>query len=312
LTVREATRSDYGAIARLMRFTHSLPATEETMVEAEKRRKPSFLKRYVAENDGHILAYSKCERWPVDSLVRFILTVAVEPEFRGRGLGAELYRLSEEAGLKEGAQQLWAQTVENDAVSEGFAERRGFERNFFLQDLSIDLAKFDGTPFRNIVCEAEASGIRFARFSDYEDTEANRRRLYELHATVERDVPVFGEEAFPSFEDWQRRVIGSPWHEPAGQILAVDGDQWIGVGAVGKLGPDIYLNMITGVTREYRGRKIGLALKLLGIEFAKSRGAAEIHTQNHKTNATMLAINSKLGYQPLPGWNFWQRVVKQP
>ncbi len=79
-------------------------------------------------------------------------------------------------------------------------------------------------------------------------------------------------------------------------MIALDGDKWIGLGAVGEFYSGTHVNAITGVLREYRGRKIGLALKLLGIEFAKSRGAKELRTQNHGTNAPMLAINKRLGY----------------
>ncbi len=60
-------------------------------------------------------------------------------------------------------------------------------------------------------------------------------------------------------------------------------------------------NDMTGVRREYRGRGIALALKLLAIRFARSVGAQEITTSNDSLNAPMLAVNRKLGYQPQNG-----------
>ncbi len=59
--------------------------------------------------------------------------------------------------------------------------------------------------------------------------------------------------------------------------------------------------MITGVERAYRGRHIALALKLLGIRYAKARGALTIRTNNDSQNVPMLAVNRKLGYRPEPG-----------
>jgi hypothetical protein len=61
------------------------------------------------------------------------------------------------------------------------------------------------------------------------------------------------------------------------------------------------VNMITGVDRTYRGRKIAKALKLLTIRYAKAYGATAIRTNNDSENGTMLAINRKLGYRPQPG-----------
>ena len=60
-------------------------------------------------------------------------------------------------------------------------------------------------------------------------------------------------------------------------------------------------NAFTGVERAYRGRKLGLALKLLAIQCARSYGATSIMTDNDSQNAPMLAINRKLGYKSEPG-----------
>jgi predicted GNAT superfamily acetyltransferase len=92
------------------------------------------------------------------------------------------------------------------------------------------------------------------------------------------------------------------WFRPDGQILAADGDKYVGLSAVGyfKDSNSAY-NLMTGVMPEYRGRKIALALKLLSIRAAKSWGVDTIRTNNDSQNAPMLAINHKLGYVPQPG-----------
>jgi GNAT superfamily N-acetyltransferase len=61
------------------------------------------------------------------------------------------------------------------------------------------------------------------------------------------------------------------------------------------------LNAFTGVERAYRGRKVGLALKLLAIRYARACGASSMLTSNDSRNAPMLAINNKLGYKREPG-----------
>jgi predicted GNAT superfamily acetyltransferase len=94
----------------------------------------------------------------------------------------------------------------------------------------------------------------------------------------------------------------SSWFRPAGQILAADGDQFVGLSAVGYFEQsNSCYNLMTGVLASHRGRKIAQALKLRSIQFAKAIGAAYIRTNNDSENAAMLAINRKLGYVPKPG-----------
>ena len=86
-------------------------------------------------------------------------------------------------------------------------------------------------------------------------------------------------------------------------------EKYVGLSAVGYFASDNYMyNLFTGVDREYRGRRLAQALKALSIRFAQEYGADYIITHNDSQNGPMLAINRKLGYQPLPGV---YRMVKQ-
>ena len=53
--------------------------------------------------------------------------------------------------------------------------------------------------------------------------------------------------------------------------------------------------------RDYRGRKIAQALKVLAARYARAHGMKKIRTDNDSLNAPMLAVNRKLGYRPLAG-----------
>jgi len=312
LNIRDATPEDYPALARLMRFTHAIPTTEQMLVEVEeKRNKEHPLLRKVVEKDGEIIAYCKSQRWEIPDPVRYIMAIAVEPEHRRQGLGAKLYDMTVEHALSSGAKELWLQTVEEDEVGEGFAKRRGYSHCFYLQDLTLNLEKVDLSPFEDSVKAAEASGLRFASYADFEDNDENCRKLYALHQAVERDVPVFGNDAFLTYEEWVKRVKGGKYFEAGGQIFAMDGDKWVGIGAVGPYQQGAYFNLITGVLRDYRNRKLGMALKVISTRYAMSKGAKMMRTQNHGTNAPMRAINKKLGYEGLAGWNTWHKHVEK-
>jgi RimJ/RimL family protein N-acetyltransferase len=55
--------------------------------------------------------------------------------------------------------------------------------------------------------------------------------------------------------------------------------------------------MITGTSRDYRGRGLALAVKLASTHWAAANGITQIVTTNDERNAAMLAINRRLGYQ---------------
>jgi len=137
--------------------------------------------------------------------------------------------------------------------------------------------------------------------ADVQDSPGARRKLHELNSLTNLDIPGWDGSLMP-FEEFEQWVCGAAWYRPAGQLIAADGDTWVGLAAV-QLLPEKQgaYNLTTGVLRSHRGRKIALALKLLAIRYARSQGARHLDTNNDSLNAPMLAINKKLGYRPQPG-----------
>jgi len=66
----------------------------------------------------------------------------------------------------------------------------------------------------------------------------------------------------------------------------------------------------TGVIREYRGRGIATSLKLKVIDFGKKNGYGTIKTWNDSGNASMLAINNKLGFKRKVGWILMEKILR--
>ena len=65
------------------------------------------------------------------------------------------------------------------------------------------------------------------------------------------------------------------------------------------------MNAGTGVIRAFRGRGLGLLMKQHSLTLAAAAGITKVITQNDETNAPMLAINAKLGYEPLAVGHAW-------
>ncbi|MCI0776458.1 MAG: GNAT family N-acetyltransferase, partial [Chloroflexi bacterium] len=105
-----------------------------------------------------------------------------------------------------------------------------------------------------------------------------------------------------SWPEYEVEVFGNEEYRPEGAYLALDGDQIIGVAHVMlDTEHDRMENLFTGVLREYRGRGIAQAMKLLTIKYARQSGVSEILTENDSENAPMLAVNGKLGYKRWSG-----------
>jgi RimJ/RimL family protein N-acetyltransferase len=203
--------------------------------------------------------------------------------------------------LKElGAIRLGSDVLDNDPQSLAFAVRQGFAIDQHFFNYELDLTTFDETPFLPAIAALQEQGIRFCSLADFPDTPETRRMLYDLNVSYLLENPEAGEPGtFASFEEF---VIQAPWFRREGQLLAADGDQWVGMAPVGVFPEDrTAYNEHTGVLPAYRGRKIATSLQVLAARYARQNGAERIIADSNLRNRPMLAITRKLGYKPQPG-----------
>ena len=225
----------------------------------------------------------------------------VDPAARRQGIGTLLYNIARQFLREQQATEIELEVRENSPMGLHFAQQRGFTVNKLSCESSLDLSHFDEASFAGVIADVEASGIRFFTMEDVGNTLAAQQRLYEINRLFAADSPG-NDSTFASFEQFQNVVLQASWFRADGQIIAADGDAWIGMAALGYFEHSRSgYNMFTGVDRAYRGRHIALALKLLVIRCALKYGATHIRANNNSNNAPMLAINRKLGYQFEPG-----------
>jgi GNAT superfamily N-acetyltransferase len=311
VTLRELnTSTDFPRMAELISFVTADPVTVQLLQEGERKRPEGAIRhRLVAVDEaGQIAGFGQATRPPWARPGLYWLRVIVDPALRKQGIGATLYRSLFEFARDQGAGVL-ASEVRDDCVgSLQFAEHRGFQIDRHLFGSTLNVAAFDESRFAGTIEAVQAGGIQFFTFADLGGTLDHQRALYELNTLTGRDVPGSEWDGVRPFEQFQKDVFDAFWFRPDGQIIAADGDRWVGLGALGEIAPGVMYNMMTGVLREYRGRKIALALKLLGIQFCRKHGASIARTNNDSLNQPMLAINRKLGYEPDPGW---YRLLKE-
>jgi GNAT superfamily N-acetyltransferase len=296
------TQTDFPRIAELYNTSNPEPITAEQLQEWEAQYpQGQILHRVVAVNKhGQIVGYNDAGRDPWMPSGLFDLIVRVDPDWRSQGVGTLLYQDALHFCQTQGATRLQGQVRDNCDACLGFAQRRGFQITRHAFESTLDVATFDENRFAGHIEAIQATGIRFFTLADLGNTLEAQRRLYDLNGNAGRDQP--GYQSWFSFEQFLSEACAASWYRADGEIVAAEGDAWVGMAAVGyfKHTRSMY-NMFTGVERAYRGRGIALALKLLSIRCARFYGASYIRAHNDSENAPMLAINRKLGYQPLSG-----------
>ena len=303
-TIRQANpAADFPRIAELLSGYQAEPVTVEQLWEWERRMPEGRIRqRLVAvEPNGAIAGYGYIDHEIWMRPGRFELWTLVDPARRGAGIGAALYSHALQLAVAHGAASFASETRDDDPASLSFAERRGYRIDRHTFESTLDLTTFDASRFAGSIEAAEAAGIRFFTMADLDGTAEARRKLYDLNRRTALDNPG-ADGTFPPFEEFQQFVFGASWYRADGQILAADGERWIAIAAVAYYPKhNSAYNAFTGVDRDYRGRGLAQALKLLAVRLAQRYGAEYIRTNNDSQNAPMLAINRKLGYRAEPG-----------
>jgi RimJ/RimL family protein N-acetyltransferase len=161
--------------------------------------------------------------------------------------------------------------------------------------LELDVMSFDAARFDPYVRRCRDAGIRLATLAALGDTPQNQRALYELNKECSADIPDRGE--FYTFDEYLRQRIENDSYDPRGVVIALDGDVWCGLAATSDhRSSGFVFNEMTGVKAAYRGRGISIAMKTLGIGFARICDVDRIRTVHHPGNKGAIAMNRRLGY----------------
>lgn len=304
MNIRPArSETDIPGIAAVVNAFESPPVPLEIVQEWFTQTAPGRITQRLVAVDANdaVIGYSVVFHGPWSPDHHFYVWVGVDLTWRGQGIGTALYTNAQAFLRAQAATTLTSEVLDNDPLAIAFAQRRGFtvDRHHFASALAI--APFDETPYQTVIPTLEAAGIRFCSVADFQDSQEARQKLHAVNVITDQDIPGW-EGPGPSFAEFEQWVCNSSWYRSDGQLIAVDGEEWVGLCAI-QLRPetqDAY-NVHTGVIRSHRGRKIALALKLLAIRYARAHGVRTLHTNNDSFNAPMLAINQKLGYRPQPG-----------
>lgn len=272
-----------------------------------------ILQKVALDESGELLGFY----WLYHSKMvpgRAYVKLIVKPDWRRHGVGSLLYADLEQALVGSGTQALRVEVKDTCPECRAFAEQRGYHERNHLIEMRLDLGRFDDRPYDEIINRLQGEGFIFTSMEALGNDEAAQRRLFNLNQTaVMQTMGADGEPSWVDFADFQARVCQADWYKPGGQMLVIDSatGTWAAMSAITRFaGTDHAYNLFTGVDQAYRGRKLGQAVKVTALRYARAElGVSEVRTHHNTKNAPMLAIDYKLGYELLPGKFSMEKVL---
>lgn len=303
-SLRLLTEADFPRLIELTNLFELEPLTLPTFSGYEAKAHPErVMERQAAlDETGAVVGFSESIRNPWMPPGRFWVWGVVDPNHRRQGHGGRLLDQATGFARAQGATTLASIVRDDDPDALQFMRKQGFVQEAHTINSRLELTTFDESRFAPWLEALRAKGFRFFTMANLGNSLEAQQKLYELNRLVALDNPGNTTGTFQAFDAFARNVFGAHWYRPEGQILAAHGERWVGLSAVGWLEESgAALTAFTGTLREYRGRGLAKALKVLATQTVVGWGARHIRTNNDSRNEPMLAINRALGYIREPG-----------
>ena len=294
---------DFSRIAQLLSADTAEPTSAQDLLFEHNVDMPERILRHaVAINEqGVVVGFNFAGHYPSMKPHQYFVRLVVDPAHRRQGIGAHLWDDLVRYLRAQGADALLTEVQEGDPAHYRFASTRGFTPRTHQMRAVLDLQNFNEDNFAAITGQVEAQGIRLAAFADVAQSEENIRKLYDINGVAALDDPA-SDGAYINYENYKKVVFGASWFQPEGQMIALDGDKFVGLSAISYSAEEqTGFIMIAGVDAAYRNRKIMQALTLRAINYARAKGATHVVTNVETVNAPMRAINQKFGFVEDPG-----------
>lgn len=304
-TIREFVPADYAAITKIFQLIQPEDGWEESDFREEDDTRPDHCKhqKWVAEVDGTVVGVCLYDqRANTYHPQKFWLDGGVLPEHRKQGVGTALLdRTFKDLEPFEPKEAITASGENTPDVIE-FLVKRGFETFNHVWESHLDLDAYNPAPYEGLLEKLNGEGIIFKTYSELVDSENHLEKLYNLWSITKQDEPtVFGVVTKIEFKHFiETRLAGNNF-DPDGYFVALDGNDYVAFSNFWGSQPGEYISIgFTGTHPDYRGRGLATALKIIGNEYAISKGFKQVRTSNNSVNAPMLAVNVKMGFDRQP------------
>jgi GNAT superfamily N-acetyltransferase len=241
----------------------------------------------------------------------YMMWIRIDAAWQRRGIGRAVLAKIEAYARQQGANKIRTDCREDQDYSIGFLKAMDFINFGLRYESELDLNAFDESKFGDVIDQAIANGYEFTTLAAERAIEPEADRLlYEVGWRTTLDVPIPGSTfSKPTFENFRALFLDGPDNDASGILIAKRNGQYVGHTIVMLLPDRPAYTRMTGVLREHRGHDLALVLKLLSFRLMKERGYTLTRTTNDTANSAILRLNEKLGYQRLPGFMLWEKVL---
>ncbi len=256
-------------------------------------------RRYAAVDTEEQTVLGYASIWPV-RFPKFRMDLAVAAEKRRQGIGSLLFQSLLEDLEALGAATVQARAREDRTEALAFLNRRGFVETQRMRELRLDLRTADLSLLLPVIEALKQRGVEFVTLAqERERTGDYMRKLHDLQQAAVPTWPDPDPSPDPpswSYEDSVRFFQGTQALPDAFYIARL-GEQYLGYSglATREDRPDCLDSAGTAVHPNYRRQGIALALKTLGLLYARQHGYPAIATRS--ANPAMIALNEKLGFR---------------
>lgn len=227
---------------------------------------------------------------------RLSIQVAVAPKERGLGYGRHLTERLLQLAREAGASHLLASANAHDPAALALGARTGFLHAYDMLEASLPLDGYDLDRWQGALQRCRDDGIAFATLASEPDPLETGRALWALDYRVSVEIPEWNGIVMP-FEQYRSEMLAGPETDPEAVFIARADQEIAGFCASGRRPDGSGYTWTLGVERRYRGRGIGLALKILTIGWALRAGLTHLQTHNNPANQAVVSLNRSLGYE---------------
>jgi len=191
----------------------------------------------------------------------------VAPEHRGRGIGSQLLRWTEQVARAGGGTRV-GQTVPENGSADRLLRAYGYQPLWESWMLELPAGRSVAPP------PALPDGVRIRSFQPGQDERA-------AYQTIEDAFNEWPNRSATAFEDWAAGVLRRPGFEPWQLLLAVEDDAVIGACSLTMSGDSVFVSQLA-VRHDRRGLGLGRALLLEAFAAGRRHGAnrAELSTDS--------------------------------
>lgn len=298
-TIRETGR-EAGDLAAIVGVVNAVTPDDPTSIDEMHWADETYpgAVRFLAEIDGRPVGVATVGRIYMHppEFDGLWATIAVLPDVRRQGIGGQL--LAAVSDRARAAGKGWLHVPAAEARPEGieFLVRRGFSEYERAKLVRLDLA--------GIVPPAvePPTGVELT-------TLAQRPDLVDgVHAVALEAFPDIpgGEEpdSAGDLDEFRARDVDRPAIPADAFVVALEAATGRVIGYASLMmipgSRSVAWHDMTAVVRDWRGRGVAGALKRATIGWAIANGLEALETGNDVDNAPMRAINTQLGFRPLP------------